>query len=56
MAYLRIKHMQQFHYLIKEQGLPALRCGGRYRFDKRELDAWLRGTNALELKRQSKRA
>ena len=56
MTYLRLKYQQQLQHLMKEHGLPTLRCGGRLRFDKRELDAWLRGTSALELKRQSKRA
>lgn len=54
MAYLRLKYQQQLHHLIKEHGLPTLRCGGRLRFDKRELDAWLRGTTALELRRAGK--
>jgi len=54
MAYLRLKYQQQLHHLIKEHALPTLRCGGRLRFDKRELDAWLRGTTALELRRAGK--
>lgn len=54
MAYLRLKYSQQLYQLIKEHGLPTLRCGGRLRFDKRDLDAWLRGTTALELRRAGK--
>jgi excisionase family DNA binding protein len=55
MVYLRLNDTGQLYDLMYHHGLPYLRCGGRYRFDKRELDAWLRGTTALELKR-SKRA
>jgi len=44
LTYLRLTYPQQLHHLIKAHGLPTLRCGGRLRFDKRELDAWLRGT------------
>ena len=51
MAYLRLNDTGALYDLMKEQGLPYLRCGGRYRFDTRELDAWLRGTTALELRR-----
>ena len=53
MAYLRLNDTGALYDLMKEQGLPYLRCGGRYRFDRRELDAWLRGTTALELRRAS---
>ena len=51
LAYLRLNDTGALYDLMKEQGLPYLRCGGRYRFDVRELDAWLRGTTALELRR-----
>jgi excisionase family DNA binding protein len=54
MAYLRLNDTGALYDLMKEQGLPYLRCGGRYRFDTRELDAWLRGTTALELRRAAK--
>ena len=54
MAYLRLNDTGALYDLMKEQGLPYLRCGGRYRFDTRELDAWLRGTTALELRRACK--
>lgn len=54
MAYLRLNDTGALYDLMKEQGLPYLRCGGRYRFDVRELDAWLRGTTALELRRAAK--
>lgn len=50
-TYLRLSDNAALYDLMKEHGLPYLRCGGRYRFDTRELDAWLRGTTALELRR-----
>jgi excisionase family DNA binding protein len=53
-AYLRLSDNAALYDLMREQGLPYLRCGGRYRFDKRDLDAWLRGTTALELRRAGK--
>lgn len=51
MAYLKITSASQFHKYIREHRLPTLHCGGRLRFDKRELDAWLRGTDHLTLVR-----
>jgi hypothetical protein len=47
---LRLSYPQQLQPLIKKYGLPTLRCGGRLRFDTRELDAWLRrGTTVAAL-------
>lgn len=57
MAYLRLPRTSSLYYLINQQGLPHLRRGGRLLFDRRDLDAWLRGTDALSLARvQRKRA
>lgn len=53
--YLRLKSLSALYFLMKERGLPYVRCGGRLRFDTRELDAWLRGTTALELRTKKAR-
>ena len=43
--------------LITEHALPYLRCGRNYRFDRRELDAWLRGhSSAIEWTRAKRRS
>ncbi len=51
-AYLRLRSLSCLYHHIKENRLPTLRRGGRYLFDMRELDAWLRGTNSVELRRK----
>jgi len=56
MQYLRLTSPSSVYYLINEQRLPSLRRGGRLLFDRREVDAWLRGTDALSLARARKRS
>lgn len=56
LAYLQLRSLSVLYYHIRENRLPTLRRGGRYLFDKRELDAWLResrGTAALMVRRSS---
>ncbi len=53
--YLRLPSRAALYYHIRENGLPTCRCGGSLRFDRRDLDAWLRGTHALELVRTRKK-
>jgi excisionase family DNA binding protein len=48
LAYLRLNSLSALYSHIRENGLPVLRCGGDLRFDRRDLDAWLRGTTAIE--------
>lgn len=55
-VYLRLGSLSALYSHIRENKLPTCRCGGDLRFDVRELDAWLRGTTAIELVRQKKRA
>ncbi len=52
--YLRLPSLSSLYSHIRENRLPVLRSGGELRFDKRDLDAWLRGMSALELVRKSK--
>jgi hypothetical protein len=47
-----LNSLSALYYHINQNRLPTLRRGGRYLFDRRELDAWLRGTSALELVRK----
>ena len=55
-AYLRIGSQSAFYRLIREHGLPFCRVGRLYRFDRRELEAWMRGFgSALEQLRQERR-
>jgi hypothetical protein len=56
MTYLRLTSRSSLDYLMREQGLPYLRRGGRLLFDRREIDAWLRGTDAIGLARMRRRA
>lgn len=49
MAYLRLATISVLYYHIKENRLPFLRRGGRYLFDRRELDAWLRQSRGADL-------
>jgi excisionase family DNA binding protein len=51
LVYLRLKSLSALYHHIRENGLPVLRAGGDLRFDTRELDAWLRGTTAIEIVR-----
>jgi excisionase family DNA binding protein len=51
MDYLRLTSPSSLYYLINQQRLPHLRRGGRLLFDRRDLDAWLRGTDAVSLAR-----
>jgi excisionase family DNA binding protein len=54
-AYLRLRSQSSLYRLIREHRLPFCRVGRNYRFDKRELDAWLRGfDSALERARISR--
>jgi excisionase family DNA binding protein len=53
--YLRVTTLSQLYRLMRERGLPHLRCGGRLRFDMRELDAWLRGTDHVTLVRERRK-
>lgn len=55
-AYLRLPSLGALYNHIRDNRLPVCRVGGALRFDKRELDAWMRGTTALELVRARKRA
>lgn len=54
LVYLRLRSLGALYSHIRENGLPVCRCGGDLRFDTRELDAWLRGTTAIELARQKR--
>lgn len=61
-AYLRLpttakdKGKSALYALMREHRLPYLRCGRNYRFDRRELDAWLHGhDSALEWARAQRR-
>jgi excisionase family DNA binding protein len=56
MAYLRLTSPSGLYHLLNQHGLPHVRRGGRMLFDRRDVDAWLRGTSALELMRQKKGA
>jgi excisionase family DNA binding protein len=51
MDYLRLTSPSSIYHLINEQRLPHLRRGGRLLFDKRDIDAWLRGTDAVSMAR-----
>jgi len=56
MTYLRLTSRSQLDNLIRQYAMPFLRRGGRLLFDKRDLDAWLRGTDALTLARRKREA
>lgn len=54
--YLRLGSRQALYRLIDQHGLPHGRRGRLHFFDKREIDAWVRGfSSSLELVR-AKRA
>lgn len=50
--YLKLPSLSSLYSHIRDNKLPTLRAGGDLRFDVRELDAWLRGTNSVELVRR----
>jgi len=59
-VYLRLEDhddpQSAIYRLIREHQLPHGRRGGVYLFDKRELDAWVKGFgSALELVRATRR-
>jgi excisionase family DNA binding protein len=55
-AYLRLPSQSALYRLIRERGLPFCRIGRHYRFDRRELDAWVHGhDSALERARADRR-
>jgi excisionase family DNA binding protein len=41
--YLRLGSRRALQRMLAEHRLPFCRLGRHYRFDRRELDAWLRG-------------
>jgi excisionase family DNA binding protein len=48
-AYLNLGSTNALYRLIREHRLPFCRVGRNYRFDKRELDAWVHGfSSAIE--------
>jgi excisionase family DNA binding protein len=50
--YLRLPSAASLYALIREHRVPCLRRGRLYLFDKRELDAWVRGfASALDRRR-----
>jgi hypothetical protein len=55
-VYLKLPSLSSLYSHIRENKLPVLRAGGDLRFDVRELDAWLRGTTAIELVRRKRGA
>lgn len=50
MAYLKVGSCPALYRLIREYRMPFCRIGRLYRFDRRELDAWIqrRGTAAID--------
>lgn len=55
-AYLRLPSQSALYKHIRERNLPYCRIGRHYRFDRRELDAWVRGyDSALERVRSDRR-
>lgn len=56
-AYLRLGSLTALYRLITEHHLPHGRLGRLHRFDKRELDAFVRGFgSAIEMARFQKRS
>lgn len=53
-VYLKLPSLSSLYSHIRENKLPTLRAGGDLRFDVRELDAWLRGTTAIDLVRRKR--
>jgi excisionase family DNA binding protein len=57
MRYLKLNSQNALYRLVKEHRLPTCRRGRLYLFDRRELDAWLRGfTSEIEMVRARRRA
>jgi excisionase family DNA binding protein len=55
--YLRLHSLNMLYRLIKQHRLPFCRRGKKYLFDRRELDAWLRGyDSSLEQARARRRS
>jgi len=50
-AYLKLRTKQALYYHIKENNLPVCRLGSTLRFDRADLDAWVRGTTVIALRR-----
>jgi excisionase family DNA binding protein len=51
-AYLRLGSQTALYRMVREHRLPFCRVGRHYRFDTRELDAWVHGHNsAIEMAR-----
>jgi excisionase family DNA binding protein len=44
--YLHV-HPSTIYRLLKKQGLPAFRVGGRWRFDSEAIDKWRMGKTVL---------
>jgi excisionase family DNA binding protein len=56
MAYLRLGSRRALQRMLTEHHLPFCRLGRHYRFDTRDLDAWLRGLpSAVERSRAEHR-
>lgn len=56
MAYLKLGSLNSLYRLVREHRLPFCRIGRHYRFDTRELDAWLRGfSSEIEMARAARR-
>lgn len=56
MAYLNVSRINSFYRFIREHGMPFCRMGRHYRFDRRELDAWMHGhASAIDQVRALKR-
>jgi excisionase family DNA binding protein len=52
LAFLGLRSYNALYRLINEHGMPICRLGRNYRFDRREIEAWMRGhTSALERQR-----
>lgn len=52
LVYLQLGSESALYRLVREHGLPFCRVGRRYRFDRLDVDAWVRGFgSALERER-----
>jgi predicted DNA-binding transcriptional regulator AlpA len=55
--YLQLPSVDALDYHIRENRLPVCRSlGGLRRFDKRELDAWIRNTTSIEMDRDRRKS
>lgn len=55
-AYLKLGSESSLYRLVREHGLPFCRAGRNYRFDTRDIDAWLRGhDSAIEWARSDRK-